>query len=177
MNKSNNINSNEYKYHNTKLLLKKYRDIIWSLEVSVQCLKNEFEDEYGTTIDEFLDTAYQAGMDLAGTELEYHSKSIVRSNKMISLINRSVEIMRNKHKYGEVYYWILYFTYLSPHQLKNNDEIIEALKPHLGKISRRTYFLRSKEAIDVLSSILWAYTSKNTINILNELLPELEVAQ
>ena len=43
-------------YHNTWRLLKAYRDVVWSMEVSVSQLKNEFQVEYGSSIEEFLDS-------------------------------------------------------------------------------------------------------------------------
>lgn len=35
-------------YHDTWKLLKKYRDVVWSLELSVQQVRNRFEIEYGS---------------------------------------------------------------------------------------------------------------------------------
>ncbi len=40
-------------YHDTWKLLKKYRDVVWSLEISVQHVRTKFEIEYGTSIEEF----------------------------------------------------------------------------------------------------------------------------
>ena len=37
-------------YHDTWKLLKKYRDVVWSLELSVQHVRTKFEIEYGRTI-------------------------------------------------------------------------------------------------------------------------------
>ena len=58
------------RYHNTWCLLKKYRDVVWSLELSVLQLKNQFHVEYSCDVDEFLDSLYSAGADLSGTEIE-----------------------------------------------------------------------------------------------------------
>ena len=44
-------------YHDTWKLLKKYRDVVWSLELSVQHVRTKFEIEYGTSIEDFLDSA------------------------------------------------------------------------------------------------------------------------
>lgn len=52
----------------------------------------------------------------------------------------AVEILRNKHKNGETYYWLLYYLLLSPQQLKNVDEVIEKLRPYIRNISYRTYY-------------------------------------
>ena len=47
-------------YHDTWKLLKKYRDVVWSLELSVQHVRTKFEIEYGTSIEDFLDSVYLA---------------------------------------------------------------------------------------------------------------------
>lgn len=40
-------------YHDTWKLLKKYRDVVWSLELSVQQVRSRFEIEYGSSIEDF----------------------------------------------------------------------------------------------------------------------------
>ena len=57
-------------YHDTWTLLRKYRDVVWSLEVSVRQVRNRFRIDYGKTIEDFLESVYLAGADLSGTELE-----------------------------------------------------------------------------------------------------------
>ena len=47
-------------YHNTYLLLKKYRDVVWNLELSVQRVRNKFRIEMGSSIEDFLESAYMA---------------------------------------------------------------------------------------------------------------------
>ena len=160
------------RYHDTRKLLRKYRDVTWSLELSVQQLKKQFQVEYGTDIEEFLDTVYLAGADLGGTELEHHAQCIERSYKMLKLVDSAVELLRTRHKNGEEYYWLLYYTYLSPQQLHNVEEIIEQLRPHIHDISFRTYYRRQKEAMEAVSSILWGHTCKDSLELLDELLPD-----
>ena len=58
-------------YHDTWTLLRKYRDVVWSLEVSVRQVRNRFRIDYGKTIEDFLESVYLAGADLSGTELEH----------------------------------------------------------------------------------------------------------
>ena len=172
--KTNNTPSAEENplFHDTWKLLKNYRDAVWNLELAVQQVKNTFEIEYGNSIDEFLDSIYLAGADIGGSKLENYARSIERSNKMLSLLNSAVEILRSKHKHGEQYYWILYYTYLSPLQLQNTDEIIENLMPHITNISKRTYYRKRPQAVQALSSILWGYTSKDCLEMLNKFFPE-----
>ena len=51
------------------------------------------------------------------------------------------------------------------------DEIIEQLRPHMHDISYRTYYRRRKEAVYTLSTILWGYTTRDNLQILDDLLP------
>jgi len=159
---------NDPLFHNTWKLLKSYRDVVWSLELSVQQVRNKFQIEYGNSIEDFLDSIYLAGADLSGTDIEHHAKCIERSHKMLKLLGNAVDLLRNKHKYGETYYWILYYTFLCPQQLHNAEEIIEKLRPYVRNISFRTYYRRRQDAIEALSSVLWGYTSKNCLSILEQ---------
>lgn len=159
------------RYHDTWKLLKSYRDVVWSMELSVQQVKKEFEIEFGSTIDDFLESIYLAGADLGGTKIESHARCIERSNQMLTLLGNAVEMLRNRHKNGESYYWILYYTYLSPQQLRNVDEIIEQLRPHMHDISYRTYYRRRKEAIEALSAVLWGYTAQESVQVLDFFFP------
>lgn len=159
-------------YHDTWKLLRKYRDVVWSLELSVQQVKSRFAIEYGSCIEDFLDSMYLIGADLSGSDLEHQAKCIERSHKMIRLMESAIELLRNKHKYGETYYWILYYTYLSPQQLRNVEEIIEKLQPYIRDISFRTYYRKRNLAIEALSSVLWGYSSKDSIEILERFFPE-----
>ena len=43
------------------------------------------------------------------------------------------------------YYWLLYYSFLSPQQLKNVEEIIENLRLHIRDISFRTYYRKRRE--------------------------------
>ena len=162
-------------YHDTWKLLRKYRDVVWSLELSVQQVRSQFQIEYGSSIEDFLESVYLAGADLSGSEIEHHARCIERSNKMLKLMESALELLRNKHKNGENYYWILYYSFLSPQQMRNVDEIIEKLRPHIRDISYRTYYRRRKEAIETFSSILWGYTSSDSLRILEQFYPDKEI--
>ena len=147
------------RYHDTWRLLKKYRDVVWSMELSVQQVKKEFEIEFGSTIDDFLESVYLAGADLGGTRIENHARCIERSNQMLKLLNNAVEVLRTRHKSGETYYWLLYYTFLSPQQLDNG---------------RTTYYRKREQAVEALSSILWGYSSKDCLALLADFFPDSE---
>ena len=159
-------------YHDTLKLLKKYRDVVWALELSIQQVRKRFSIEYGSSIDDFLESVYLAGADLTGSNLEHHAKCIEKSNQMLKLLDSSIELLRTKHKYGEMYYWLLYYSFLCPQQLRNVEEILDQLRPHFLDISYRTYYRKRNEAIDALSSILWGYTSRDSMDVLEQFFPD-----
>lgn len=90
-------------YHDTWKLLRKYRDVVWSLELSVQQVRSKFQIEYGSSIEDFLESIYLAGADLSGSEIEHHARCIERSHKMLKLMEAALELLRAKHKNGESY--------------------------------------------------------------------------
>lgn len=85
-------------YHDTWTLLRKYRDVVWSLELSVQRVRRQFQVEYGSSIEDFLESIYIAGVDFNDTGIEEQAKCIERSHKMLKLVDASVNLLREKHK-------------------------------------------------------------------------------
>ena len=160
------------RFHDTYKFLHRYRDAKYSLMVVVRQMESQFRMEYGTSVDDFLDSIYAAGAELAGGDIEQRAKSIDRSNKMLKLLDSSVDLLRNNHKHGEQYYWILYYAFLSPQELKNTEEIIEKLEPHISNISYRTYYRKRRAAVEALSTILWGFTAKETLAMLDQFFPE-----
>lgn len=160
------------RYHDTLLLLKKYRDVVWSLSVSVEHVKSDFRECFGENIDDFLESVYVAGADLSGTDIEERAKCIERSNKMLQLVDSAVAMMRNKHKHGELYYQVLYYNFLCEHEFGSLDDVLEALNEAGIMISRRTMFDYRTHAINLVSTYLWGYTAKDTQNILAKFIKE-----
>lgn len=155
-------------YHDTYKLLNNYRDTVWSVEVSNLDLQAVFRAEYGVPIDACLEALEIAGVDLSGTRIESHARSIDRSRKMLRLIDTAIGLMRRRHRKGELYYWILYYSFLSPQEYESTNEILTALEAHFPPMSVRTYYSHRKDAIDVLSSVLWGYTSRSCSPILDQ---------
>ena len=145
-------------YHDTWTLLKNYRSVSWSIEVSDYNLQAEFRTEYGCASEAVLDGLEASN---SNTHLESYVHSLDRSKRMLQLINSAIDLMRKKHEKGELYYWILYYAYLSPQQCENAGAILQSLETKGISISLRTYYVHRDEAIEVLSSILWGYTSQD----------------
>ena len=156
-------------YHDTWTLLKNYRSVSWSIEVSDYNLQAEFRTEYGCASEAVLDGLEASN---SNTHLESYVHSLERSKRMLQLINSAIDLMRKKHEKGELYYWILYYAYLSPQQCENAGAILQALESKGISISLRTYYVHRDESIEVLSSILWGYTSHDCEKITNLLTPD-----
>lgn len=149
-------------YHNIGVLFKIYRSVNWRMQVQIGQVKHRFQKEYGTDVDGFLESLYQAGMDLNEDEANIRSRveAISSSNRFLKLIDESVELMRKYHPQGERYYWILYYTYMSSHQPSNVNEIMNRLSAHLPEniqINRSTYFRWRESALKTVEGILWGY--------------------
>ncbi len=160
----------EYLYHNTLLLLKKYRDVVWSIEVAAMQAQIDFEAEMDCNLDDFLNKSYQAGADLAGTEIHEQMRVMERNKKMLKMIDAAVDLLRRKQVDGETYYQILYLTYLSDKPLKTTEEIVEKLAQNGEYMSWKTYFNKRTKAIEILSTVLWGFTSKECMPIIEDFL-------
>lgn len=159
-------NKNSEVYHDVITLFKIYRSVSWRMQVQIGQVKHRFQKEYGTDVDDFLESIYQAGMDINNDEANIRSRveAISSSNKFLKLIDESVNLMRQYHPQGEKYYWVLYYTYMSAYKPMNITEIISKLDPHLSqsiRINRSTYFRWRESALRAVEGILWGYEEES----------------
>ncbi len=166
--KSEHMAKEEYLYHNTEVLLKKYRDVIWSIEVSAIQAQIGFELEMDCKLEEFLEMSYVAGADLSGTQLQEQMRTVERNKNMLKIIEMAVKVLKENPKLGKEYYWVLFYTYLSKEILHSVDEILEAIYKETGiYMSQKTYYKYRKAAINKLRTILWGFASKDCRGIMN----------
>ena len=154
-------------YHDPERLLKTYRDVRWNLKLSMEHHRQDFELEYGMTITEYLDDMYAAGIGFAGTKLEHHVNSMKRTAEMLKLIDTAAHLIRENNSDGEMFYWILYYAYFSPQKLKSADEIVDRVQMHVPYLTRDTYYRHRKRAVNTFASVLWGFTAKSEIDILD----------
>lgn len=70
-------------YHDVEKLFKIYRSVNWKMQIKINQVKRHFQLEYGTDVDKFLDSLYQAGMDVdtdLASEKERWSRLIIPIN-------------------------------------------------------------------------------------------------
>ncbi len=97
-------NKNSEVYHDVIILFKIYRSVSWRMQVQIGQVKHRFQKEYGTDVDEFLESIYQAmGWILIVTRRISVSRveAIESSNKFLKLIDESVDLMRQYHPQGK----------------------------------------------------------------------------
>ncbi len=162
----------EYLYHNTEVLLKKYRDVVWSIDVSTLQAQVSFELEMDCKLEEFLEMSYEAGANFTGTHIHEQMRSMERNKKMLKIIEAAVNIMRKHQRDGEEFYWILYYTYLSDKPCKRIEDTIRKIEEKTESMAWKTYFNRRRKAIEILSTILWGFTSKECKSILEQFVEE-----
>lgn len=81
-------------YHNIAALFKIYRAVNWRMQIKINQVKHRFQLEYGTDVDTFLDSIYQAGMDINQdlSDEKERIESINCSNKFLKLFANAVRI-------------------------------------------------------------------------------------
>ena len=60
-------------------------------------MRAKFEIEYGTSIEEFLDSVYLAGADLNGSDIEHHAKCIAVSYTHLDVYKRQQKSQDTVH--------------------------------------------------------------------------------
>lgn len=163
---------NEYLYHNTELLLKKYREVVFSIEIAASQAEYDFESEMYCKLDEYLEMSHATAANFEGTKIVEQMRIMERNKRMLSIIDKAIKIIKERVADGEELYWILYYTYLSDKPCKRTDDIIAFVSEKTEPMSWKTYFNKRKKAIAKLSDILWGFTSKECIDILNVYLKE-----
>lgn len=113
--------------------------------------------------------SYAAGADLTGTDIQEQMRTLERNKKMLKIIENAVNLLKRKQEDGEEYYNIIYYTYMSEKTYKKVENIIEKIASVTGEyMSWKTYYAKKKRAIETLSTILWGFTSKECLPILED---------
>ena len=141
-------------YRYTLRILKYYRSYSWQLKVFA-CRASGFGEDFGQTSPEL-----PAGSICCetGSYLDHEQQKLRDQISFLSghlsAIDRLAGLIRNYHPHGEQYYWILYYTYLSPKKPECTDEILDLLANQGFAVPRRTYYRKRKEAVETLAVLV-----------------------
>jgi hypothetical protein len=154
-------------FHNTKKLLKKYRSTKMCISAEMDKLEDNCESELGLRFEQMAKFAELVDVDLTGTYLESRMKSMQKNRQMLAFLDRAVSSMRAYDDNGEEFYWIIYLKYMAPNDEKcaNDVGIVGKLRDKNIPISQSTFYRRLNAAIGTLSGILWGFTARDTLQI------------
>ena len=135
-------------FHNTRLLLKHYRNIAWMLECFPDTISDDLNKRY-SGIDELLDYVDLEGV-LGNRKLEGRIAAIQKTKILLDRVNEALTVLRKKPDNGELLYNVIYYTFINPHKLKYNDLLLTL------DLSQRHYYRLREQAISILSIRLWS---------------------
>jgi len=162
------IKDEKWYFHNTKELLKKYRQVMMCVGENLDEIEANIND-IGDRFAILAEFTRIEDIDLSEIKLENHLRCMERTRQMIILINSAIAKLRKYDINGEEFYWILYLKYIcdNSEKCKNDMDIIDKMCDEGIPISTSTFYRRHNMAIDALSNILWGYTTKESIKIVN----------
>lgn len=139
---------NKVRYHNTELLLKQYRNIVWMLECFPGTVSAELNEPLDT-LDQLVDRI-DLELVMGNKRLESRFESIRKSRFLIDRVNEALSILKSKPDNGETLYRVIYVTYIGPKKLKYHEVL------HELDMSTRHYYRLRDQAITILSLCLWS---------------------
>ena len=124
------------------LLLNNYRDM--KLARELQRIEKEvgYDQEILCSPEEFAEETGITNIDYAGNERKLTIKAI-------KLINRAVKDIRENEEEGEIYYWVLYYTYLCDKVCRTN-ECFEKAREKVELTSYTKYYCYHHMAIELM---------------------------
>ena len=135
-------------YHNTEMLLRNYRNIVWALECFPSAIEEELERPLGS-LDALLDYV-DIELSLDNKKLESRLESIEKSRLLLDRLNEALSILKKKPDNGEKMYELIYLTYIAPEKLSHADLLYRL------DISARHYYRLRTQAIGIISLRLWS---------------------
>ena len=135
-------------FHNTELLLKKYRDLIWILNYYPKEIADELEIPF-TNIKEFIKEC-DIEQTIGNSKLEGNLQSLAKTKSLIDRLNEAISAIKEKPEGGEKMYKIIYYTYICEN-MQNTQAICDNLA-----ISESDYYRSRKKAIDLIGLRLWS---------------------
>lgn len=141
-------------FHNTELLLKQYKNIVWMIECFPEAIAEELEQPF-ESVDDVIE---RLDLELAkdNRRVEHRLESVKKTRLVLDRVNDALTVLKKKPDDGERLYNLIYLTYITPENL-NHNEILFRLN-----LSSRHYYRLRDQAIAILSIRLWSAPNKDT---------------
>lgn len=138
--------------HKTKVLLKIYRPVVWS--VSKRALETHARAEMycSKTMEEALEYLANYAPEVEQERFSERVSSIFETRWLIELIDHAMNKVYDYPDNGQMYHEILIKQYLTV------DKHYESEMLELLNLERSTYYDKKREAIELFAICLWGYT-------------------
>lgn len=134
-------------YHNTELLLKNYRNILWQLDCEVDTIAAELDVPFND-IDALL-SRVDAAIGMDDRRIERRLERLSKTRKLLDRVNEALTVLKEKPGNGDLLYQIISLSYVSRTEMRQ-CEIIDQLN-----ISKRHFYRLREEAVNIISLRLW----------------------
>lgn len=139
-------------FHNTGLLLRNYKKIVWLVECFPEFIATELAQPL-ENIDKLL-ARVDGELAFGNKKLDKKLESIEKTRMVLELVNDAISVLQKMPK-GENLYQVIYLTYATQEDL-TIDDILYRLN-----ISRKKYYLLRDQAIALISIRLWTSADKD----------------
>lgn len=139
-------------FHNTRLLLRNYKKIVWLVECFPEFIATELAQPL-ESVDKLL-ARVDGELAFGNKKLDRKLASIEKTRMVLELVNDAISVLQKMPK-GENMYQVIYLTYATQEDL-TIDDILYRLN-----ISRKKYYLLRDQAIALISIRLWTSADKD----------------
>ncbi len=145
--------NNQKAYHNTELLLKHYRDIIWLMS----CFPDAIEEELDAPLSDIDKLIDKLDLELAkgNRRVENRMLQLQKTRLMVDRINEALTVLRRKPGVGEKLYELIHLTYIGTEVLTHQELLFRL------NISSRQYYRMREQSFAILSLRLWFAPDKD----------------
>lgn len=140
-------------YHNTELLLKQYRNLVWMMDNFPDTIAEELDKPF-EKFDDMIDRL-DLEMSIGNKKIQNKLAGLEKTRLLIDRINDALTVLKKKPDDGETLYSLIYMSYISPEVLNHNELLFRL------SISSRQYYRLREKAISVLSLCLWNSNDKD----------------
>ena len=140
-------------YHNTELLLKQYRNLVWMMDNFPDTVAEELDKPF-ENFDDMIDRL-DLEMSMNNKKIQNKLAGLEKTRLLIDRINDALTVLKKKPDDGESLYNLIYMTYIGPEVLNHNELLFRL------SISSRQYYRMREKAISVISLRLWNASDKN----------------
>lgn len=145
-----------------KAVLSIYRNVVWAVKNTAQCLVCEQEVTYGSDLGTALSYLENFAPDRVLEDFESRVRNIFETKWLIEIIDNALARIKEYPVYGKCYYTILHYSYLSCDK-HSNEEIMRKVA-----LEKTAFYQRKNEAIAIMGIALWGYALPTLLKELSD---------